>query len=613
MGQSPNRARKGVWTLVLNMPAPRRRRDGPFPTIELVPGKRFSGPGVESSMRRPRLIRTAYRAATLGWIAALALIGCSDAPRPVLIGQAWFEEDAEPRGIDFRHRSGFAGRHLMPEIMGGGVALADIDGDDDLDVYLVQSGSLYRIKAGDDRQNRLYLNDGSGNFVKADASGAEDTGYGLGVAAGDYDNDGDIDLYVTNFGANVLLRNDGSGRFEDVTSRAGVGDPGYSTAAAFLDLDGDDDLDLFVANYVRWDVTVERDCFIGGVLTYCPPANYNAPATDRLYRNNGDGTFEDVTAQAGLARSFGTGLGALSADFDGDGLLDVFVANDMMVNHLWVNRGGLRFVEEAAYRGCAVDAHGVAKAGMGVAAGDVDDDADPDLLVVNLAEQTDSFYRNEGDWFSDATESVGLATTSRRYTRFGVVLADFDNDGRLDLYEANGGVAPSETRHEGDVFAEPNTLFGAATDGRFVEVLPAGGTAKTLIHTSRGLAVGDLDDDGGLDLVVGNRDAAPYLLMNRVPNRGNWTRFRVRTTTGRDAHGATVSARVGPRRQHRRVAPEGSYLAASDPRVHFGLAHETEIRDVTVRWVTGESESFGDFGAGHIYDIVRGAGTRVSR
>lgn len=515
------------------------------------------------------------------------------------------------RGIDFRHRSGFAGRHLMPEIMGGGVALADVDGDHDLDVYLVQSGSLYPNQPGDDRGNRLYLNDGSGNFQKAVGSGAEDPGYGLGVAAGDYDNDGDIDLYVTNFGTNVLLRNDGNGRFEDVTSHARVGDPGYSTAAAFLDLDADDDLDLFVANYVRWDFAVERDCYIGGVLTYCPPTNYNAPASDRLYRNNGDGTFEDVTAHAGLARSFGTGLGALSADFDGDGLLDVFVANDMMVNQLWINRGGFRFVEEAAYRGCAVDAHGLAKAGMGVAAGDVDDDGDTDLLVVNLAEQTDSFYRNEGDWFSDATESVGLATTSRRYTRFGVVLADFDNDGRLDIYEANGGVAPSETKHEGDEFAEPNTLFRGAEDGRFVEELPPGGTAARLIHTSRGLAVGDLNDDGGLDLVVVNRDAAPYLLVNRVPNRGNWIRFRVRTTTDRDAHGAVVSATVGSVRKYRRVAPDGSYLASSEPQVHFGLARETNAANVTVHWPTGESEAFGTFEAGRTYDLLQDAGDQL--
>ncbi|MDE0190361.1 MAG: CRTAC1 family protein [Gammaproteobacteria bacterium] len=543
----------------------------------------------------------------------LLIGGCSGARGGGEDG-VWFEDEAPPRGIDFHHRSGFAGRHLMPEIMGGGVALVDVDGDADLDLYLVQSGSLYSDEETGtvDRSNRLYFNEG-GTFEQAeDGHGAGDKGYGLGIAAGDYDNDGDLDLYVTNYGPNVLLRNDGNGNFEDVTGVSGVGDPGYSTAATFADLDADDDLDLFVVNYIHWDFAVERDCFIAGVLTYCPPTNYSAPMRDRVYRNNGDGTFTDTSAESGLNAAFGTGLGAASADFDGDGLTDVFVANDMMVNQLWLNRGGLRFVDEAAYRGVAVDSHGLAKSGMGVAAADADDDGDTDVLVVNLAEQTDSFYRNEGAWFVDATEAVGLATTSRRYTRFGVVLADFDNDGRLDLYEANGGVAPSETKHEGDEFAEPNTLLRGTSDGRFEEVLPPGGTAETLIHTSRGLAVGDIDDDGGLDLVVGNRDAPPYLLMNRVPNRGNWIRFRVRTQTGRDAHGATVSATVGTRRQHRRVAPEGSYVASSDPRVHFGLADETEVTDVTIRWLTGESELFGNFDAGRVHDIVEGQGRSMA-
>ena len=540
----------------------------------------------------------------------LLIAGCSGSTGGGRQG-VWFQDEAAARGIDFRHRSGFAGRHLMPEIMGGGVALVDVDGDADLDLYLVQSGSLYPDGGPDttDRSNRLYLNESGVFDLARDGQGAGDRGYGLGVAAGDYDNDGDVDLYVTNYGPNVLLRNDGHGNFEDVTQASGVGDPGYSTAATFADLDADDDLDLFVVNYIHWDLAVERDCFMAGVLTYCPPTNYSAPMRDRLYRNNGDGTFSDVSAESGFNAAYGTGLGVSSADFDGDGLADLFVANDMMVNQLWRNRGGLRFVDEAAYRGVAVDSHGLAKAGMGVAAADADDDGDTDLLVVNLAEQTDSFYRNEGAWFTDATQAVGLATTSRRYTRFGVVLADFDNDGRLDVYEANGGVAPSETKHEGDEFAEPNTLLRGTSGGRFAQVLPTGGTSAPLIHTSRGLAVGDVDDDGGLDLVVGNRDAPPYLLMNRVSNRGNWIRFHVRTTTGRDAHGATVSANVGTRRQHRRVAPEGSYVASSDPRVHFGLAGESGVGEVTIRWATGETESFGDFEAGRTYDIIQGSGT----
>ena len=521
----------------------------------------------------------------------------------------WFADEANARGIGHQHVSGFAGRYLLPEITGSGAALTDLDNDGDLDAYVVQSGS--GLAGGVAKEgNLLYLNQGGGRFTLApDSHGGADRGYGMGVATGDYDNDGDVDLFVTNVGPNVLLQNDGSGRFEDVTDAAGVGDPGWGTSAAFLDLDSDGDLDLFVANYLNWSLETELECYIAGLLTYCPPQNYRAPATDQLYRNNGDGTFTDISTAAGLDQAYGNGFGVVGADFDNDGRRDVFVANDMMVNQLWLNRGDLRFDEEAMPWSCAVDEYGMAKAGMGVATGDVDDDGDEDLLVVNLEGQTDSFFRNEGAWFEDATDEVGLAVLSRRHTRFGVVLADFDNDGRLDLYHANGRVGPGDIR-DGDIFREPNILYRGTPDGRFEEVGPTGGTLPSLVHTSRGLAVGDVNDDGGLDLLVINRDAAPYLLINHVPNRGNWIRFRVRVGD-RDAHGARVSALVGSKRLHRTVQPEGSYLSANDPRVHFGLGDEYRIRDVTVRWPGGLVEVFGDFDAGQVLDLDQGSG--VSR
>ena len=529
---------------------------------------------------------------------ALALAGCSAPPGPA----PWFEEQAQSRGIDFQHRSGFAGRHLLPEIIGGGVALADFDGDGDLDIYLVQGGS---VVGASERADRLYFNRGDGTFEVAPSTGTASHAYGIGVAAGDYDNDGDVDLYLTNYGPNALLRNDGTGTFEDVSAHAGVADDGFSTAATFLDLEPDGDLDLFVVNYVAWHPAIERDCYIEGFLTYCPPQNYNAPAPDRLYRNNGDGTFTDATSAIGLDAAFGNGLGAVAADFNRDGLMDLFVANDMTVNQLWMNNGA-SMTDEAPYRGVAVDEHGMAKAGMGVATGDVDADGDPDLLVVNLRGQTDSFFRNQGDWFQDATEAVGLAASSRRHTRFGVVLADFDNDGWLDLYQANGRVAPREPRPDEDEFAEPNMLYRGSPNG--FEERPLGGLATANFHTSRGLAVGDLDNDGGLDLVVVNRDAAPYLLLNRVPNRGNWVTFRVRLPSGRDAHGATVSATVGSQRLHRTVSADGSYLASSDPRAHFGLGTAKVVRDVRVHWPDGAVETFGDFDGGQTFDLHEGTG-----
>ena len=552
------------------------------------------------------------RSACAAVVVAVFAAACSE-QAPSSVAPPWFEDQAALRGIDFRHVSGAAGRYLMPEIMGGGVALADVDGDGDLDAYFVQSGfALAPATPAEALGNRLYLNDGEGRFAPLVESGAEDPGYGMGVVAGDYDNDGDIDLYVTNVGANALLRNDGQGRFENVARAAGVDDAGWGTAAAFADFDADDDLDLFVVNYVAWHVGIERHChdYGSGVRNYCDPDNYDAPTPDRLFRNDGDGTFTDVSAQAGLDDAVGNGLGVVSADFDGDGRMDVFVANDKTMNRLWLNRGDLAFVDEAPLWGCATDDHGVAKAGMGVAAADADNDGDADILVVNIEGETDSWFRNEGTHFVDATAISGLAATSRRYTRFGIALEDFDNDGWLDLYEANGRVSHTPEPDVADVFAEPNVLVRGDADGRFVSVRPAGGVAPELIHTSRGVAVGDVDGDGGLDLLVVNRDAAPYLLMNRTADRGAWLRFRVVNRAGRDALGAVVSATVGSRHLHRSVQTAGSYLASRAPSVHFGLGAESQALDVRVTWPDGTSEAFGDFAAGVNAVLRRGAGTR---
>ena len=561
-------------------------------------------------------LSSAHQSVHLGLTTLLTLVlaACSEQTTVTVDGSsdAWFSEEAVIRGITFHHQTGFAGRHLLPEIVGSGAALADFDGDGDLDAYLVQSGSLYDLEPGVERlANRLYINRGDGFFEEAEnANGAGDQGYGMGVAVGDYDNDGDVDLFVTNVGPNVLYRNDGHGNFEDVSIQAGVGDPGWGTAAAFVDLDGDRDLDLFHANYINWSEVTELQCFISGVPTYCPPQNYQSAAVDRLFRNNGDGSFTDISLEVGLNRAFGNGFGVVTGDFDRDGNIDIFVANDMMVNQLWLNRGSFQFDEEAMLRGVAVDEYGVAKAGMGVASGDIDDDGDVDLLVVNLQGQTDSFFRNEGDYFVDATSALGLASSSRRYTRWGVTLTDFDNDGRLDLYEANGRVDPS-TAYTNDLRAEPNVLFRGTANGKFVEIDPKGGTKQALIHSSRGTAVGDVDNDGGLDLLVVNRDGPAYLLMNRVPKRGNWIRFKVLLREGRDAYGALVTAMVGANKINRRVQPEGSYLDSNDPRVHFGLNNQLRIRDVEVLWPSGETEVFGEFEAGHTVHLREGEGSAL--
>jgi enediyne biosynthesis protein E4 len=530
---------------------------------------------------------------------------------PASTAPAWFEEVAAARGIRFVHRSGHRDRFLLPEIMGGGAALFDMDGDGDLDAYLVQSGSVTSPGEKGDG-NRLFRNRGNGTFDDVtDGSGTSAPGYGMGAAVGDYDNDGDDDLYVTNLGSNVLLQNDGSGRFADVTSRAGVAGSGWSTSAAFLDYDADGDLDLFVARYIDWSAGTEKPCFsLTGVADYCSPRNYDAPTSSLLFRNNGNGTFTNVTAAAGIQSAAGNGLGVVAADFDADGRLDIFVANDGTPNHLWMNLGGGRFSERALVNGVALDQDGRAKAGMGVHAADVDADGDHDLLVVNLDSESDSFFRNERQFFVDDTAAVGLRTISRPFTRFGMALLDFDNDGVLDLFEANGRVGLQSEKYSNDPYAEPNLLFRGLADGKFAEVQPRGGTATPRAATSRAAAFGDVDNDGGIDVLVVNRDEGAHLFRNIAPQRGHWLSIRVVDEHGRDALGAELTVKVGSRTIRTDVRAAYSYLASNDPRVHVGLGAATRVDEISVRWPSGAREIFGPFDADRVVTIRKGSGRR---
>jgi enediyne biosynthesis protein E4 len=539
--------------------------------------------------------------------------GCrrnAEADRATGGNSPWFEDIAARAGIGFVHASGHKTKYLMPEIMGGGAALFDMDNDGFLDLYLVQSGSL--LDEPSSGGNRLYHNRGDGTFEDVtEPSGAGVRGYGMGVAAGDFDNDGFTDLYVTNFGHNVLLRNDGHGHFVDVTAKAGVASSGWSTSAAFVDYDGDGALDLFVTHYLNWRASAEVECFsLTGLPDYCSPASYDLPSAATLYHNNGDGTFTDVSARAGILAAVGNGLGVVAGDFDGDGRIDIFVANDRTPNHLWLNQGGGRFRESALTMGAALDQDGTAKSGMGVDAVDVDDDGDLDLLVVNLDGESDSFFRNRGGFFSDDTASVGLRTASRPFTRFGAAFADFDNDGYLDLYEANGRVGMQSERYATDPYAEPSLLFRGFAGPRFEEVSPRGGTRQPLVATSRAAAFGDIDNDGAIDVVVVNRDSRPYLLHNIARPRGHWLMVRVVEEHGRDALGATVTLRVGDRTIRRDVRAAYSYLASNDPRVHVGLGSATSAQSVTVRWPDGTREAFGDLAADRSATLRRGTGRR---
>jgi hypothetical protein len=548
--------------------------------------------------------------------AALMIAGCDVKPaaRSKSTGTPppWFEEVAMQRGVKFIWRSCHGDRYFMPECIGGGGGMFDMDNDGDLDLYLVQAGSL--ADPSRNEPNILLRNDGKGFFEPVTGPGAAgDRGYGMGLACGDYDNDGDIDLYVTNLGPNVLYQNDGHGSFTDVTAAAGVGCGGWSSSAAFVDYDNDGDLDLYVCRYINWSIATELKCYNDmGAPDYCAPANYNAPALDVLYRNNSDGTFTDVTVQAGLDAWSGNGLGVVCGDFDRNGWIDIFVANDGTRNQLWANQGNGAFIDVGLQTGCALDLDGKAKAGMGTHAADIDNDSDLDLIVCNLRRESDSIFMNQGEHFSDETTAVGLRVTSQPFTRFGVGWIDFDNDGLLDLYEANGLVMRDDRPFSDDPYAQPNLLFRGRRSERggpfFEEVQPRGGTAAPLVATSRAAAFGDIDNDGGADVLVINRDGPAQLLRNIAPNRGHWVILRVLDEHNRDAYGATVSLRVGDRIVTRDVKAAYSYLASNDPRVHVGTGVMERIDDVTIRWVDGAVESFGSLMTDQIHTLRRGKG-----
>jgi hypothetical protein len=522
------------------------------------------------------------------------IVGCSDTAEQKVILEPWFVDEAKQRGFDFVWESGAGDFPYNPEIISGGVALLDVDGDEDLDIYMVQGGSVTNSEQSA-FPNHLFLNDGNGNFTNVtNNSGAGDTHFGTGVTTGDYDNDGDVDLYITNVEENVLLQNDGTGHFADVTAIAGVGDPRWSSSAAFFDMDKDGDLDLYVANYIDWAPDIERECPTkSGVLDYCHPQAYRAPAKDTLYRNNGDGTFANVSEESGVHAVWGNGLGVVVGDVNDDGFLDVFVANDEMNNQLWINQGDATFIDDAIVSGVAVDSNGAPKAGMGTDFADVNDDGLLDLIVVNLSGESDSLFMNQGGWFTDRTPRSGLATISRQYTRFGTGFRDLNNDGYLDLYMSNGRVQMPDGKQPADPYAEQNVLIKGLPGGKFVEVELGG-----VEHTSRGIAYGDVNGDGAMDIVVLNRDAPAYLLINQNPEAGGFVKLQLFNEHGAPAQDAVVRFTLGDRKVRREVRTGGGYCSAHDPSLHIGIGDASGITGVEITWSNDSKQSIEDLHAG---------------
>ena len=522
----------------------------------------------------------------------------------------WFTEEAAASGLDFVHFNGMSGENYYPEIMAPGVGLLDYDNDGDLDVYVVQGQMLGLGKTVKDAifppqgdlRDRLFRNDLTAGRLRftdvTEASGIDVRTYGMGVAAGDVDNDGFVDLYRTGLDGSVLLRNNGNGTFSDVTATSGAANRGaWGVPAAFLDYDRDGFLDLFVGNYLIYSIAADIDCLsVTGQPDYCPPNSYRGQP-DRLYRNRGNGTFEDVTARALVGGADGPGLGVSTADFNDDGWINLYVGNDGAANQLWINQQNGTFTETAFLGGAAVSGAGNAEASMGIDAGDFDNDGDEDLFITNWLAQMNVVYVNAGGGlFEDRRAASGLGPPSLAKTGFGTAWIDYDNDGWLDLLTANGSVSIIEAQARAkDPFPlkMPNQLYRNLGNGRFEDVSARAGTAFTLSEVSRGAAFGDLDNDGDTDVVIGNAAGPLRLMINQVGTRRHWLGLRLVGAGGRDMVGARVEViRASGPALVRRARSDGSYASANDPRVLVGLGASTETPRVRVRWPDGRAEEW---------------------
>ncbi|MCH8965122.1 MAG: CRTAC1 family protein, partial [Planctomycetes bacterium] len=484
-----------------------------------------------------------------------------------------FSDVTEQANIHFRHVTGGKGSYWIPEEMGPGGAFFDYDGDGDLDLYLVQSGEIGTDNAS--HRNVLLRNDGAGRFEDvSEGSGADIPGYGMGCAAADYDNDGDVDLYVTRLGPDALLRNNGDGTFTDVTASAGIDNPGFGTCVAFFDYDRDGRLDIFISNYMDWAEHREQACYdAGGVRDFCNPKDYKAPAIDKLYHNVGDGRFEDVSVASGIAAVKGHSLGVLCSDFDGDGWLDIFVASDQTPGLLWINQKDGTFVEDGALRGCAFSSNGLAIAGMGVAAEDFDGDGDYDIIVTNIHDQPHLVLRNDGGYFEDVTHAWGLGGWGVPLTAFGIAVFDQNHDGLFDMFVGNGAVNRlNEPYFEGQPYAEPNQFVRLNAEGRFIDASTEIEEIGRIGGMSRSTIQGDYDNDGDVDVLVTNNGGAARLLRNENPAGGAWAMLDlIPQGGGRHALNARIELQAGGRTFHRELRPHVGYLGSNDPRIHVGL------------------------------------------
>jgi hypothetical protein len=550
-----------------------------------------------------------------------------------------FEDVARQSGIDFWQYSGATGEYLLPEVMGSGAALIDYDNDGDLDVFLVQGypadpqgKALIPVPAGWKPGNRLFRNNlnPSGKLTFTDVTESAGLGHadqGMGVAAGDYDNDGYPDLYVTNYGSNILYHNNGNGTFTDVTAAAGVASSGWSTSAAFIDYDRDGLLDLVVVHYVEF---LGGPCYLPqGAKDYCGPKPFKRTVT-QLFHNLGNGRFKDVTEEAGLNAKRGPGLGILTGDFGTDGYPGFMVANDGAANHLWISsprtpRGKLNdrvFHEEGLTHGLAYASDGQPRAGMGIADGDIYGDGGEAVIVTNLpTESFTMFQRQPNGEFVDATEQSGISHISLPYSGFGVGLFDMENRGLLDFFSANGAVAAMATE-QGEKFPyrQRNLLLRNKGKGKgFEDITASAGPALEPVEVGRAAVFGDVNNDGGMDILVTTNNGPAHLLLNTVPDRGHWILVHLEgVRTNRSGYGSVVelvrkSGTKSGTSVRRYARGDGSYLAANDPRLHFGLGKDTDVDRIDldriqVHWLAGECEAWQQTVVDRVVNLREGTG-----
>ena len=502
-----------------------------------------------------------------------------------------FKEMAVEMGLNFVHDHGGTDQKFYVETMGSGCALLDYDNDGDLDVFFLQGAPLPGWKKKSTLRNQLFRNDGNQFTNVTRESGLGDTSYGIGCAAADYDNDGDTDLYVTNFGPDILYRNEGDGTFADASYAAGISNPLWSASAAFFDADNDGWLDLFVSNYVEY--SLEKNPWCGDQRkdqrAYCDPDVFMG-ISDVFYHNNGDGTFSDMSEKSNVIKGKGKGLGVIPADFDNDGDMDVYVANDKVMNNLFINDGTGVFKEDALFAGVGFNENGQAEAGMGVDFADYNRDGWLDLFVTNFSGESNTLYRNDKNGFlTDVTFAAGLGQPSLEVLGFGTNFVDLDLDGWEDIFVANGHVIDNIELFNPDyTHAQRKQVFMNRGDGTFIDKTSEIGGALLEPQVGRGAAFGDIDNDGDIDVVISNNNGQASLLINEGPPKNNWIGLLLE---GRlynlDAIGARVTVTSSGGSQIATVNPAASYLASNDKRLQFGLGSQTVVNEISIQWPGG--------------------------